>query len=103
MDKNCNNCYFKCDCFWKETDKFCELEGWMSDYNTLELKIKDMQIVINQCKDTFEKIIPMEMEKLDCGIYLTKSGKLAKRTLKIIEEFENEELKEILKNGSEEE
>ncbi len=46
-------------------------------------RIEDMQKVINQCKNTFEKIIPMENE-------LNKSRKLAEKTLKIIIDNEKE-------------
>jgi hypothetical protein len=100
MKENCNNCYqhLRYGCggqgdFQENSRKSC----FKYDYPVLEDKIKEMQTVIDQCKDTFEKIIPMEIEKIDGSIYLTKSGKLSQRILKVIEEFENEALKEISK------
>jgi hypothetical protein len=45
-------------------------------------RIEDMQKIINQCKDTFEKIIPMENK-------LSKSRRLAEKNLKIIIDSEN--------------
>jgi hypothetical protein len=44
-------------------------------------RIEDMQKLINQCKDTFEKIIPMEDK-------LNKSRKLSEKMLKLIIDHE---------------
>jgi hypothetical protein len=77
----------------KVIDNMCMIPDWceLKDFNnyTTCQRIEKMQVVINQCKDTFEKIIPMEREKVDGSVFLTKSGKLAKKTLEAIKEFEN--------------